>query len=200
MTTEAARPTRQPGLRELKRRRTRDAIQNEALRLFAERGYEATTCEQIAAAAEVSPATFFRYFPTKEDVVLTDDYDALLVQLLRSRPAGESPLSAVRRALAAGLGTITPAEEDTVRQRARLLLSAPALRARLGEQQRAQAAMLAAELAPRMEAEPDNLRVRVVAAALSAALVVGVEAWSAAGGSLAHHIDDALAVLEQELA
>ncbi len=200
MTAEAAGSVRRPGLREMKRRRTRDAIQNAALRLFAERGYEATTCEQIAAAAEVSPATFFRYFPTKEDVVLTDDYDALLVQLLRSRPAGEPPLPAVRRALAAGFGTITQAEEDTIRRRARLLLSVPALRARLSEQQRAQEAMLAAELAPRMAAEPGDLRVRVVAAALTAALLVAVETWSAAGGSLAGHVDDALGVLEQELA
>jgi AcrR family transcriptional regulator len=148
----------------------------------------------------VSPATFFRYFPTKEDVVLTDDYDALLVELLRSRPAGEAPLEAVRRAMAAGLATFTPAEQDTIRRRAQLIFSVPALRARLYEQQRAAHAMLVAELAPRLGTGPDDLRVRVVAAALTAALVLAVEDWAAAGGSLAARIDDALATLEQELA
>ena len=200
MSSRAATPAAgRPGLRELKRRRTREAIQAEALRLFAEQGYEATTCEQIAAAAEVSPATFFRYFPTKEDVVLSDEYDDLLVELLRSRPPDEPPLVALRRALATALGTFTPDEEDRVRQRVGLAFSVPALRARLYQQQQAQEELLAAELAARLGADPGGLRVRVVAAALSAALVVSVGVWAAEGGSLARHIDDGLAELETAL-
>ena len=77
-----------PGLRELKKQRTRSAIQEAALDLIDRQGYDATTCEQIAAAAEVSGATFFRYFPTKEDVVLTDDYDPMITLAITTRPRG----------------------------------------------------------------------------------------------------------------
>jgi len=191
--------TRPGGLRELKRQRTTAAIQAAGLRLFAEQGYERTTCEQIAVAAEVSPATFFRYFPTKEDVVLLDDYDQLLVTLTRSRPATEAPIRAVRRALAAALTTLDGADLQTVRERLQLALSVPALRARRSEQTRATEAVLAAELAPRMGAAPDDVEVRAVAAAIVASLVVGVEQWAQAGGSLAAHIDQALGALEERL-
>ena len=88
------------GLRESKKEQTREAIQREALRLIALRGYDATTCEQIAAAAEVSPATRFRYIATKEDIVLQDGYDPLIAAVIRARPARESLLTAVRRGLA----------------------------------------------------------------------------------------------------
>src|SRR5262252_2552636 len=67
-----------PGLRERKKQKTRWAIQEHALRLIAEQGYDATTVDQIAAAAEISPSTFFRYFPTKEDLIIEDEYDAVL--------------------------------------------------------------------------------------------------------------------------
>jgi AcrR family transcriptional regulator len=69
-----------PGLRERKKAKTRAAIQEQAMRLFRERGYEATTVEQIAEAAEVSPSTFFRYFPTKEAVVMYDVLDQILIE------------------------------------------------------------------------------------------------------------------------
>src|SRR5574337_1236534 len=88
-----------PGLRERKKAKTRAAIQGHALRLFREQGYEATTVEQIAAAAEVSPSTFFRYFSTKEDVVLYDDLDPLLIAAFAAQPAELSPIQAMRGAL-----------------------------------------------------------------------------------------------------
>src|SRR6266516_3521141 len=71
-------------LRERKRTSTRLMIQTEALRLFTEKGYAQTTVEEIADAAAISPRTFFRYFPNKEDVVIWDEYDPLALDLLAS--------------------------------------------------------------------------------------------------------------------
>lgn len=196
--TEAAEP-RRSGLRELKRERTRAAIQAEALRLFSEQGYEATTCEQIAAAADVSPATFFRYFPTKEDTVLADSYDSLLLALVRDRPASEAPVRAVRESVAAALAAVYALDVETIRQRLQLVLSVPALRLRLHGQSRATGTVLAGELAGRMGSVPTDLEVRAVAAAIVAGLVVGVEEWAEHGGLLPDLIDRALAALEERL-
>src|SRR5882762_11429779 len=87
---------KQPGLRERKKVQTREAIRSAAYRLFAEQGYDATPVDQIAAAADVSPSTVFRYFPTKEDIVLTDEYDEPMADVLRGRPLDEQPLASVR--------------------------------------------------------------------------------------------------------
>src|SRR4249920_2154990 len=96
MTTETAAERLEPprdgrsyDLRERKRIRTRLMIQTEALRLFTEQGYAQTTVEEIADAAAISPRTFFRYFPTKEDVVLWDEYDPQVGELFAARPDDE---------------------------------------------------------------------------------------------------------------
>ena len=88
-----SRPTPPPGsevprlgLRERKKARTKAEIQRQALRLFHEQGYAETSVEQIAAAAEVSPSTFFRYYPTKDDVVLADFMDHRTMELLVDAP------------------------------------------------------------------------------------------------------------------
>ena len=94
------------GLRERKKARTRAAIRTEAMRLFRERGYAATTIEQIAAAADISPATFFRYYPTKEDVVLQDDLDVLLPEAVEAQPPSLGPIAAVRAAVAQAAGLL----------------------------------------------------------------------------------------------
>ena len=87
------------GLRERKKARTKAAIQEHALRLYREQGYAETTVEQIAAAAEVSPSTFFRYFPAKEDTVLTDLVDRQTFEVMVRAPGELSPLEALRYAV-----------------------------------------------------------------------------------------------------
>ena len=89
------------GLRSRKKTRTRLAIEDAALELFDEQGYEATTVEEIAARADVSTTTFFRYFPTKAEVLLSDHGQQLpaLHQAILERPLDETDLVAVRRAV-----------------------------------------------------------------------------------------------------
>ena len=99
------------------------------MRLFREQGWEQTTIEQIAEAAEVSPSTFFRYFPTKEDVVLQDDYDELIVEAFRAQPQELTPLQAIRKALREVIGNVTPREREEEDERLRLSRAVPELRA-----------------------------------------------------------------------
>ena len=119
-----------PGLRERKKAKTRAAIQAAALHLFERQGYQATTVDQIAEMAEVSQSTFFRYFPSKEDVVLLDRYDPLLLAALVAQPAELSPIAALRRTLRSVLGGLPAEELERERQRAMLVVSVPELRAR----------------------------------------------------------------------
>lgn len=125
-----------PGLREEKKQRTRKALIEAALLLFDEHGYEATTTAAIAAAAGVSPATFFNYFASKEDVVFADQhlYDEILAQVFATATAAEPVADLVFRtigAFATADAWSFPFEHPLTAVRARLLASVPALRAGL---------------------------------------------------------------------
>ena len=122
-----------PGLRERKKIRTRAAIQQHALRLFRDRGYEATTVQEIAEAVEVSECTFFCYFPAKEDFVLWDPFDPLLVQVFRN-PARTDASWGLPGRIRQVLARLTEAERAEQRERVALLLSVPPLRAMLVHQ------------------------------------------------------------------
>ncbi|MFP5021790.1 TetR family transcriptional regulator [Pseudonocardia phyllosphaerae] len=97
MSGNGQAPARNPGLRERKKARTRADLQRHALRLFRDRGWEATTVDDIAAAAEVSRSTFFRYFATKEQVLLHDEVDPLMAEAIAAQPPGTPLLTALRR-------------------------------------------------------------------------------------------------------
>lgn len=183
------------GLRERKKQQTRDRIQREALRLIGEQGYEATTCEQVATAAHVSPATLFRYFATKEDLVLHDVYDPLIARAVQGRPSQEAPLTAVRRAFADALALVYEADLEVIRHRTALVLSVPALRSRSREQQDSLVRHLADALAGRGHGQPDGLATLALSGALASAVGTAVERWARDGGDLRVHVDDALAAL-----
>src|SRR6201999_1647713 len=153
------------GLRERKKARTRATIRREALRLFREQGYQATTVEQIAAAAEVSPSTFFRYFPTKEDLVLHDDMDTRMVVALEQLPPGLGPVAAFRTAFRQVLASFTDQELDIVRETTRLSLTVPEVRARAMDEFNRTIQVVAEAVAKRSGRSPDDLAVRAVAGA-----------------------------------
>jgi AcrR family transcriptional regulator len=187
-----------PGLRERKKQKTRWAIQEQALRLFEKQGYDNTTIDQIAAAAEISPSTFFRYFPSKEDLVIQDQYDEMLMAALKAAPPEQDVLSAIRAAAAGAFKALGPEEEARLRERSVLVMSVPALRARSFENFLGTMDMLRHALAERMGRSADDLEMRAFAGAIVGAMVGVVEVWLAEGEkrSLAELIDQVLVQLE----
>ncbi|RGA01626.1 TetR family transcriptional regulator [Microbispora triticiradicis] len=188
-------------LRERKKAKTRRTIQEEALRLFAEQGYEATTVEQIAEAAEVSPSTFFRYFPTKEDVVIQDDYDPMLLEAIRAQPPDLPPLTALRAAFRTAFESIGPEELDQMLARIKLTTSVPALRARTVEGLFATIELLAAAMAERSGRDPRGPAVRTLAGAVLGVILTALFGWVEQDGRtpLLVLIDEALGYLEAGL-
>ncbi|MEV5656925.1 TetR family transcriptional regulator [Streptomyces sp. NPDC052291] len=198
-TSRPASPGAQPmGLRERKKLKTRAAIREATHRLVEERGYEATTIEQIAEAAEVSPSTVFRYFASKEDIVLTDEHDPVMEALLRGRPADEPPLESVRVMMREALTTFLAADDGQLRRRTRLMVEVPSVRARMTETMSDTARDLAQVLADRTGRAPDDLRVRVFVAAVLGALREATLHWAEHGqeGDLPTLVNEALDTLE----
>jgi len=188
------------GLRERKKARTRAAIQRHALRLFREHGYEATTTSQIAEAAEVSESTFFRYFPTKEDVVLWDEFDPQVIEVFRSQPAGSSPIQALRVAFREVLDGLSDEARAEVRERLTLVLSVPPLRATLLDQVVGPIRLLAALVAERTGRRAEDPAVRTLAGAvLGVSLSAMFEAAEDPGADVVQLIDEAMARLEAGL-
>lgn len=154
------------GLRQRKKAKTRAAIQQHALRLFREQGYEATTVEQITEAAEVSPSTFFRYFPTKEDVVLWDDTDPLLIAAFEAQPAELGPIQALRGALRMVFAALPPDEMMQQWERSRLIFAVPELRMRMLDQFAGLSKLLAELVARRVGRQANDLALRTFAGAM----------------------------------
>jgi AcrR family transcriptional regulator len=184
------------GLRERKKARTRAAIREHALRLFRAQGYAATTVEQIAAAAEVSPSTFFRYFPTKEDVILRDDFDDRMFGAFRRQPPSMSPVAALRAGIREGLASLTPAEWAEFREMTAFGMSVPEVRART-------MARAAEEMATRVGRAPDDLTVRVYSGAVFGVIMAAMGRKSYIDGqvdaAVFDRIDEALGMLESGL-
>ncbi len=177
-------PTDPPaGLRERKKIKLRRTIQAEALRLFETQGYEQTTVEQIAEAAETSTTTFYRYFPTKEDVVLDDDYDPIVEATIASRPVGEA-LADTFRAAAAAVAAASETDQDNNLARLSFIATAPALDARYAGEQRRSIDLIARLLADRAGRTAGDYQVQLTAAAFTAVLLTASRRWAAGRGAV----------------
>jgi AcrR family transcriptional regulator len=157
------------GLRERKKERTRRTIRLEAFRLFREQGYNETTVEQIAAAADVSPSTFFRYFPSKEQLVLADDLDPVIIEALRRQPRDVRPMAAFREAVREVFANLPAAELAFEQERQALLFHVPELRSAIGLEMMRSIDLLSGLLADHLGRSPDDFEVRVAAGAMTGA-------------------------------
>lgn len=188
----------QPGRREQKREETRRRLMRAGQRLFAEQGFDRTSVDEIAAAAGVSRRTFFHYFGSKEDVVLSrhDDFERVLLEAIRTAPPAEPLLRVAEQAVIAALESFDAEEARLIEQ---LKRDTPALRVRdHGKYERLERA-IADALAERLGTRPDDLRTRLDAMVVAGMLRVGGEGWlraSAAGVPVRDYVRQVVGTLD----
>ena len=192
-----------PGLRERKKEQTRERLRAAAFDLFTERGFDNVTVDEVAEHAEVSKSTLFRYFETKEDLVLADSrvHGQLLMATFAERPSDEPVMTSLRAAL---VSVVAGLQGDRQRflQRTRIVADAPTLSVRALERQAAWEDDLTALVLPRLQGRDDaETRASVLAAASLAVLRVATRRWAATddGSQLIDHLLPALDVLADEL-
>jgi len=198
-----ASTAQRPGLRERKKARTRAAIREHALRLFREQGYDATTVDQIAEAADVSPSTFFRYFPTKEDVVLQDDLDVLAIGAFEAQPPELSPIAAFRAAAKDAFAALGEEDLARLRETTELSLTIPAVRAAAMDELTRTIDLIAEAVARRVGRDPGDFAARNVAGAAVGVILAANMPWEQfaheSGADMFERVDAALAHLEAGL-
>jgi AcrR family transcriptional regulator len=180
MTLQEKSGTAAPGLRERKRQQTRERLTRAAMALFLERGFEATTLDDIAAAADISRRSFFHYFASKEDVVFAwhEEITSALIAAVAARPRDESMLAAAENAISAMARQIEPSEAIAM---ACLKRDNPALQARDQVKYEKLERALADALAKRAGHKTEKLQARLVAMIATGAMRIGGELWADEG-------------------
>lgn len=184
------------GLRERKKRQTRAAIRDVALKLFLEKGYDSTTTSEIASKADVSIATLFNYFPSKESL-LSDDFEPVFIRALQAQLAVKPLFLAFGEAMQASIDKAAT-EMAFSFARSRLIRSTPALQAAAALERERDISRLGELLAEHYGPTIDEFEIRVSSAILVGAMHVAYEAWTAADGKKDIHelVRRALAVIE----
>jgi AcrR family transcriptional regulator len=190
------------GLREQKKRQAREALERAALRLFEERGFDATTIREIAHAAGMSPRTFFRYFGSKEDVIFArraHDF-AVLKRLLAQEPNGQGLCGCMRRAVSNFAEYLQNQPPEVIKLRAKLLAASSSLRRTLAYEVQAWGDELARDLAIR-EGVPVEPRHHLIAGVALQTLQVAGTAWGGGGqASFTEWLDQMFDELEATVA
>lgn len=182
-----------PGLRERKKEKTRLALETAALELFAEKGFDGTTVDEIAEACDISPRTFFRYYSTKEDVLFANGDErlaALLAELAR-RPPDELPIRAVQAAFIATTDAYAQ-DRERLALRSRIFDSSSGLRSHKFERQQSWEEAVTAALVARDQlatTKTPDLQLRLVAGASMACLRAALHEWLESGGELPALVD-----------
>jgi len=189
------------GLRERKKARTREALLDAAMERFSRQGFDGTTVEEIAEACEVSPRTFFRYFPTKEDVLFADGEvrRERLLAVIAERPVDEGAFGALRAAMRTLTDDYRDDREALVR-RFQIVAASPHLQAYKAEHQHGWESAVVDVLERRALAQHATLahdELQLVTAVTTAALRVALDAWVAdpSAPDLGVLLDDAFARL-----
>ena len=193
---DAPPATSPDGLRERKKRATRRALHDAALRLALERGIEHVTVEEISAAANVSARTFFNYFPSKEQAVVGDAITFDPGQMTSTMRSSSTVLDGLREVALGVVGNMT-SEREQVRMRWELIERHPSLlpqmMGRIMEFERE----LASALASRTGDQPEDAYPQVGAALAGMALRVSVRRWTRGQGGhpLEYHVNEVFALL-----
>ncbi|USQ86143.1 TetR/AcrR family transcriptional regulator [Streptomyces phaeoluteigriseus] len=158
------------GLRESKKRETRQLISDHATRLFMAQGFESTTIAEIANAARVAKKTVTNYFPRKEDMAFDhqDAFVASLAQAVAARLVGESALGALRRTFEAGVAAQDPVIGFAGADFSRMIHESPTLSTCLRTLHDRREEVLAAALAEATGSSPDDITAHTAAALLAA--------------------------------
>ncbi|WP_394829587.1 TetR/AcrR family transcriptional regulator [Pendulispora albinea] len=203
-----------PTLRERQRLETRRLIQTQAMRLFLARGYDETTVNDVAEAARVSAMTVYRHFPTKEDLVLSDEYNAIIAERIAARPPHETLVQRIGRTFVEDIGLmvgggsheraaegvrarlVVPGGKELLLARLKLVMATPALRARQWESQYA----IQRTIVEALRGDPPDrdleFQLWVASGACCAALRAALFRWAEENGrpDLTRLLEDALAI------
>lgn len=173
--------TPEPGRRERKKREAMRHIQRTALDLFDEHGFSHVTIERIAAVSEVSPSSVYRYFGTKEQLILYDEYDPQLMTSLERTLPDHDPVTALRMTLSTSFRQVLAADEEIIRRRMRYTMTEPSVRGEMLRESEALEAEVRAILTRHAGPDADDLAIGVVTAALMAAFMASITYWHESG-------------------